>query len=416
MIVKRLIFGTILISAGALAASLVLLNPLGWDWVEPVRYAMHHAGHAGHADGESHSGEESPGQLWTCGMHPQVISEEPGQCPICGMDLTPLQVESPPAEASGGDSGGERKIKHWVAPMDPSYISDKPGKSPMGMDLVPVYEEASGQAGSSGVVTIDPAFVQNIGVQWVEVARRDIPLTLRTIGTVTYNDQRISLVNVKYAGWIENVGVNFVGEPVKKGQKLFEIYSPELVTTQKEYLNSLDYLEKMNQVDYPRIRERAESLLDASRERLLNWDLEPEQISELESTRKPRRTIPVFSPADGVVISKMDQSLEGMYARPGMNLYQIADLSTVWVEAEIFESQFSMLSVGQKATLEFASFPGREFRGAIRYLYPFLDQKTRTLRVSIELPNPGLKLRKGMYSDVTFDVPAARQVLTVPED
>jgi len=346
-------------------------------------------------------------------MHPQVIQDEPGDCPICGMALTPLKGSG---DSAGGNASAGKKIKYWVAPMDPNYISDKPGKSPMGMDLVPVYEEGDGQAEASGIVNIDPSFVQNIGVQWIEVERRDIPFTIRTIGTVAYNDQRVSLVTVKYEGWIEGVTVNYVGESVKKGQKLFEVYSPELVTTQKEYLNAQDYLEKMGRSDYPEIRQRAESLLSSSRERLRNWDFTPEQIDELASSRKPRRTVPVFSPADGVVISRMDQTLEGMRATPGMILYRVADLSTVWVEAEIFESQLPRLKVGQEAILEFPSLPGRQFKGTIRYLYPFLDQQTRTMRVSIELPNPDMSLRKGMYADVTFDVPTASQVLTVPED
>lgn len=162
------------------------------------------------------------------------------------------------------------------------------------MDLVPVYEDEQPGNDMTGIVHIDPSFVQNIGVQWVEAERRDIPFSIRTIGTVAYNDRRISLVNVKYAGWIENVRINYVGESVSMGQELFEVYSPELVTTQKEYLNALDYVERLSRGNYPDIRERAESMLNSSRERLRNWDITPEQIEELESTREPRRTVTVF--------------------------------------------------------------------------------------------------------------------------
>jgi membrane fusion protein, copper/silver efflux system len=407
---KRLVFGLVFIILGVLLAAVLLLNPLEWGWIQPVQYAIYHAAAAD--DGHNHGESETAGQLWTCGMHPQVIQDEPGDCPICGMDLTPLKD----SDAAVQNEAGEKKIEYWVAPMDPNFVSDKPGKSPMGMDLVPVYEESQPGSGAVGVVHIDPSFVQNIGVQWVDVERRDIPVSIRTIGTVAYNDRRISLVNIKYSGWIEDVQVNYVGESVRKGQKLFEIYSPDLVTTQKEYLNALDYAKRMNEGNYPDIRERAESLLESSRKRLRNWDLTPGQIEELGLNRQPRRTITVFSPADGVVISKMDQSLEGMYVKPGMNLYKIADLSTVWVEAEIFESQLPLLKVGQRASLEFPSLPGKKYRGTIRYMYPFLDQKSRTMKVSIEIANPGLMLRKDMYADVTFDVPSANQVLTVPED
>jgi Cu(I)/Ag(I) efflux system membrane fusion protein/cobalt-zinc-cadmium efflux system membrane fusion protein len=206
-------------------------------------------------------------------------------------------MDDPTASRSAKEKPqGEQKIKHWVAPMDPTYISDKPGKSPMGMDLVPVYEDEEEEESGEGVVHIDPAFVQNIGVQSVEVDRRDIPFSIRTIGTVAYDDKKVSWVNTKYAGWVENVRVNYVGEPVAKGQELFEIYSPELVTTQKEYLSALDYAEKLSQSGLPEIKERARSLLNASRERLRYWDISNEQIRQLEKSREPTRTLSVFSP------------------------------------------------------------------------------------------------------------------------
>jgi Cu(I)/Ag(I) efflux system membrane fusion protein/cobalt-zinc-cadmium efflux system membrane fusion protein len=286
----------------------------------------------------------------------------------------------------------------------------------MGMDLVPVYEDEEEEESTEGVVRIDPAFVQNIGVQSVLVERRDIPFSIRTIGTVTYDDKKLVLVNTKYTGWVENVRINYVGETVSKGQELFEIYSPELVTTQKEYLSALDYAEKLSHTDLSEIKDRALSLLDASRERLRHWDISDEQIRRLEEYRQPTRTLKVFSPAGGMVLEKMDQTLEGMYVKPGMNLYKIVDLSTVWVEAEIFEDQVPWLKVGQFAGLEFPFQPGRKYRGTIRYIYPFLNQKTRTMKVSLEVPNPDLALRAEMYANVTFEVPSARNVLTVPEE
>lgn len=405
---KRLFFGLVCLMAGVMLATAVLVNPLGWAWISPLQnkvqglmFGAEHAHEAGQA-----------GQLWTCGMHPQVIQNEPGTCPICGMDLTPLKE---PASTAAAAKPKEKKIKHYVAPMDPTYISDKPGKSPMGMDLIPVYEEEP-EEDTTGVVHIDPVFVQNIGVQSVPVQVKDIPFRIRTIGTVVYNDQQVSLINVKYSGWIENAQVNYIGEPVQKGQKLFDIYSPELVTTQKEYLNALNYAERLNQGDYPEIRDRAQSLLNASRERLRSWDFREEQVRELEETGTPRRAITVYSPVSGVVVGKMDQALEGMYVRPGMNLYKVADLSTVWVEADVFEHQLPWLKVGQTAGLEFSALPGRTYRGTIRYLYPFMNQKTRTLKVSIELPNPGQRLRSEMYANVDFEVPSVKGATTVPED
>jgi Cu(I)/Ag(I) efflux system membrane fusion protein/cobalt-zinc-cadmium efflux system membrane fusion protein len=408
---KRVLFGLFFLIAGALLASALLVNPFGWSWLESAQHQLQALIQPSHEHSES-----MEGQLWTCGMHPQVIQDERGDCPICGMALTPLK-NSGPGQPGEDQPEKEKKIKYWVAPMDPTYISDQPGKSPMGMDLVPVYEEDQEPEGETvGVVHIDPAFVQNIGVQSTEVERQDIAFTIRTIGTVSYSDERVYMVNTKYAGWVEDVQANYVGEPVTKGQKLFEIYSPDLVTTQKEYLNALDYAERLSSGDYPEIKERALSLLNASRERLQYWDITEGQIRELEKSRQTKRTLTVFAPVSGLVLGKMEQTLEGMYVKPGMNLYKIVDLSTVWVEAEVFEHQIPWLKLGQRAELEFTYQPGRKFRGEIRYVYPFFNQKTRTMKVSIELPNPDLALKADMYANVTFNVPSARNVLTVPEN
>lgn len=414
---KRLFFSVLLLFAGAFAAAVILQNPWQWGWVEPVQHRVHSLLHP--SSGED---QQAEGQLWTCGMHPQVLQDHPGNCPICGMALVPLQTTPGPQGASGAEATAsapgekKRKIKYWVAPMDPTYISDKPGKSPMGMDLVPVYEEEAPAKPEKGVVQIDPAFVQNIGVQSIPVERTDISYTIRTIGTVTYNDKQLYLINTKFAGWLENVSVTYIGQPVEKGQVLFEIYSPELVTTQQEYLNALDYAEKLSTSNLADIRDRSRALVEASRQRLLYWDITEEQVRELEENRKPHRTLKVVSPVDGLVVEKMDQALEGMYVRPGMNLYKIVDLSTVWVEAEVFEHQQPWLKLGQHAVLEFPALPGKRFHGTIRYLYPAFNQKTRTARVSIEVANPGQQLRADMYANVTFEVPAARNVIAVPEN
>ncbi|GAB4249532.1 MAG: hypothetical protein Kow00109_25580 [Acidobacteriota bacterium] len=416
---KRFLFSVLLLLIGAFAAVVVTQNPWQWGWVAPLQHRVQSLLH-----GSSNGTEEqqAEGQLWTCGMHPQVIQDHPGNCPICGMPLVPLQGSAGQPSTSGAAAeaqpSGEkkRKIKYWVAPMDPTYISDKPGKSPMGMDLVPVYEDEEPAQPEKGVVQIDPAFVQNIGVQSITIERTDIPYTIRTIGTVTYNDKQLYWINTKFAGWLENVSVTYIGQPVQKGQVLFEIYSPELVTTQQEYLNALDYAERLSTSDLADIRERARSLVEASRQRLRYWDITDEQIRELEKSRKPRRTLKVVSPVDGLVVEKMDQALEGMYVKPGMNLYKIVDLSTMWVEAEVFEHQLPWLKLGQHAILEFPGLPGNRFHGTIRYLYPAFNQKTRTARVSIEVPNPGQQLRADMYANVTFEVPAARNVIAVPEN
>jgi len=314
---------------------------------------------------------------------------------------------SAPAKAA------ERKVKYWRAPMDPAFISDKPGKSPMGMDLIPVYED---QADTGGTVRIDPTFVQNMGVQSEPVRRVDIPFTIRTVGTLAYNDRGVSLISTKYEGWIEKVYVNYVGEPVSKGQELFEIYSPQLVTTEQEYLQAIGYAKQMAKSPYPDAAARAQALVESARQRLQYWDISDAQIEALADSGQVQRTLSVSSPVDGLVVEKMDQALEGMRATAGMQLYKIVDLSTIWVDVQVFEHQVPWLKAGQRASIELPYEPGRRYSGVVRFLHPSIDQKTRTMTASIELPNEGLKLRAGMYATVTIEVPSARRVLAVPEN
>ena len=309
-------------------------------------------------------------------------------------------------------SGDDREILYWRAPMDPAFTSDRPGRSPMGMDLVPVYASGAGSL-PPGTVRIDPGFVQSIGVRTEPIARRDIAQTIRTVGTLAHNDRQIAWVNTKYDGWIENVAVNYLGETVEAGQILFDIYSPQLVTTQMEYLQAVDYATRLETSDYPAIAERARSLVASTRARLHYWDIGDEQT--LERERTPRRTLSVLSPVTGVVVEKLDQALDGMHVRAGMNLYKMADLTTIWVDVEVFEHQVEAMRVGQRARVELPYLPGRPYAGFVRYLYPHFDERTRTMTVSIELENPDLTLRAGMYANVTFDVPVARNALTVPE-
>jgi RND family efflux transporter MFP subunit len=309
----------------------------------------------------------------------------------------------------------EREILYWRAPMDPNFTSDQPGKSPMGMDLVPVYADEAG-AVPEGAVRLDPTFVQRIGVRATPVERRDIAQTIRTVGTLAHNDKQIAWVGTKYDGWIENVAVNYLGETVEKGQVLFDIYSPQLVATQTEYLHALHYAERLDASRYPDVAERARSLVASARARLQYWDITDDQIETLEREETARRTLSVVSPVTGVVVEKMDEALEGMYAQPGMNLYKLADLTTIWVDVEIFEHQVQAMRIGQRAEVELPYVPGRPYTGFVRFLYPHFNQETRTMTVSIELANPDLALRAGMFANVTFDVPVARNALTVPEE
>ncbi len=364
-------------------------------------------------------------QLWTCGMHPQVIEEEPGQCPICGMNLVPLKgsgsssspttgaARTPAASPSSAD--GEREILFYRNPMDPSITSPVPRKDDMGMDYVPVYaDEAESAATSGATVTIDPVVQQNMNVTTETVQRRDVERQIRTVGYLDYDQERMVSVTTKYSGFIEKVSVNYVGQPVRKGEHLFDVYSPELVQTEQELLSAARYVEQMQ--DAPEdARRRADGLLDAARQRLSYWDITDEQADRLLESGKVFRTLAVVAPASGVVMKRMN-GLEGMAIHPGMELMHIADLSTLWLTVEVFEDQLPWVHEGSPADVKLTYFPGETFSGRVRYIEPSVSEKTRTIQLTLEVPNPGGRLRAGMYATVTFSPVAADDAIAVPSD
>ena len=251
-----------------------------------------------------------------------------------------------------------KKIKYWVAPMDPNYIRDEPGKSPMGMDLVPVYEEEGGEKEPASAIRIDPVTMQNMGVRLAKVQRKQLVKDIRTYGNITYDETGIYTVNTKFSGWIEKLHVGFVGEKVRKGQPLFDIYSPELVTAQEELLLALQQYKSLSTSTYPSIREGAQRLLEASRTRLRYWDLTEGQISEIEQAGKTRKTLTIYSPATGVVIKKL--AFEGHYVKAGEHQYEIADLSKVWVDVDIYEYELPWVHQGMPAAVSYTHLRAHE--------------------------------------------------------
>ncbi len=360
------------------------------------------------AEDSEKAGAEST-QLWTCGMHPEVIMDKPGNCPKCGMKLVPVKNTGQTA-SEGQQQKGERKILYWRAPMDPTEIYDHPGKSKMGMDLIPVYEGE--ENAGSGSIIIDPVTVQNMGVRYDTVKRMNFSRTIRTTGKVDYNEDKIFDVNTKISGWLERLYVNYTGEMVKAGQPLLEIYSPEVVTTQQEYLLALKTRDMVSGSKVDAIRESGESLLASTRKRLEYWDIPQSEIERLEKTGEVRKTTLLRAPTNGMVMEK--NAVEGAFAKSGMTLFRIADLSNVWVHASIYDYELPWVYEGQPAQMTLSYLPGETFSGKVAYIYPYLREKARDVHVRLEFSNPNLALKPGMYVNVELQGKPIPDALVVP--
>jgi len=312
---------------------------------------------------------------------------------------------------SGSKKKPARKIKYWVAPMDPAYIRNKPGKSPMGMDLIPVYEDEGGQGAG---IKIDPVMAQNIGVKTELVKRRTLTHEIRTVGSLTFDERKVTHVQTKYEGWIENLFIDFVGKFVAKGYPLVEIYSPELVATQEELILALKYNEILKNNPFPEIARGAGKLYESTLRRLQLFDMPKHQIDDLIRTRKVKKTIHVHSPVEGYVIDK--PAIQGSQVKPGFTLYTIADLSTIWVLADIYEYEMPWLQVGQDAEMELPYFPGKIYKGEVTFIYPVLNPKTRTIKVRLDFENPDGDLRPEMYANVVLKSVVSREGVAVPEE
>jgi Cu(I)/Ag(I) efflux system membrane fusion protein/cobalt-zinc-cadmium efflux system membrane fusion protein len=317
-------------------------------------------------------------------------------------------------EAESIDPKTGKKIKYWVAPMDPTYIRDEPGKSPMGMDLVPVYEEEGDEKEPTSTIRIDPVTIQNMGVRVAQVQRKPLIKYIRTYGTVTYDETRIYTVNTKFNGWIERLYVDFEGTKVRKGQRLFDIYSSELVSAQEEYLLALKQYNNLSNSSYPSIKEGAERLLEASRTRLRYWDLTEGQIEKLGSSKQIRKTMTIYSPATGVVIKK--NAFAGHYVKAGEHQYEIADLSRVWVDVDIYEYELPWVRQGMAAEMELSYLPGKRFKGKVLYIYPYLEAKTRTGKLRLEFTNPDYQLKPDMYANIYLKSSIAEDSIVIPQE
>lgn len=297
-----------------------------------------------------------------------------------------------------GSTSGSRQVLYWYAPMDPNFRSDNPGKSPMGMDLVPKYAgEVDGQL---GVVAIDPTMVNNLGVRTALAERSSLSRLIDTVGYVSYDEDTMHHIHTRVDGWIEKLVTNASGDPVAKGQLLFELYSPTLVSAQEEYLAAL--------------RSSNLVLRNASRNRLVALGVTSTEIRRLDKERSVRQRIPVYAMADGVVASLGVR--HGMFVTPSIEVMSIASLDSIWVLAEVFERQAAWVKSGQPATVNLDYLPGETLRGTVDYVYPELDPKTRTLTVRLRFDNEELSLRPNMFARVSIQGEGVGEVVHVPRE
>jgi membrane fusion protein, copper/silver efflux system len=398
---------------------------------------------------------ETSEQLYTCGMHPWVVQEGPGQCPICGMNLVPKENQAETASASG-----EREILYYVSSMDPGYVRQEPGKDTMGMDLVPVYAD---QVTSGAGVTVDASIIQSIGVRYATVEKGPMSLSINAPAHVDYNEDHLAVLSTRTDGYIDKLYVTSPGATVKAGDPLFDFYAPQLYSAQEEYLIAL--------------RIGDSSLSNAARERLKLLGVSDTQIDAIRQNGSSS-ALPITAPMDGIVVtmggtgtggglpqgggslntgggmgggsapsggggmggmggggggggfsdSGGSSSISGMqsgsggtlregaFVSAGSPVFTIADLSTVWVYAHIYSDQLPYVHVGMPATLELDYLPGESFQGTIDFVYPYLETLTRDIRVRIVFPNPDGKLIPAMYGTVKIQSQISENALTIPEE
>ena len=267
------------------------------------------------------------------------------------------------------------------------------------------------QATPRGDVTIDPRRQQLIGVKTVAVTRQTIDQAIRAAGVVRYDETKQADVNVKVEGWIRDLYVDYTGEPIQRGQRLFTFYSPDLINTQNEYLLALKTRDLMQQSTIADARERADALVTSARQRLLAWDFPSDELQKLNETRHADDAIVFPSPVSGFVVEKM--VVKGLHVMPGQSLYKVSDISVVWVEADVYESELAAVKVGDAASVTVDAYPGEPFTGRVIYIYPYLDDKTRTNKIRIQLANRGGRLKPGMYANVELKS-RGRSGLVVP--
>lgn len=329
-------------------------------------YAWQHAGHDHAAEGKAGQGKV----LYTCPMHPFIIKDKPGTCPICGMELIKKQPEAP----QGAQTPEQKQ-----------------------------------QAQMLGHVSLSPTQQVMANVATMEAKRQELNKEINAVGIVQFDQSRQAKVTAWIAGRIDKLNVSAVGDYVGKNRPVAEVYSPDLVATQQEYLLAVKSREQLKNSPIAAISQNGDGLVQSAKQRLLLFGVKESQIADLERAGKPNIRLPIYTPLSGVVIEKMVQ--QGQYVNTGDVLFNIADLSTVWVELEVYENEFPNVHVGQRVEIRSQSFPGKPFSGRVSYIYPFLDPKTRTVKVRVEMPNPGMKLKPDMFVNAVIKSPLGSAIV-----
>jgi membrane fusion protein, copper/silver efflux system len=350
-------------------------------------------------------GDATPA-YWYDPMFPSQRFDKPGKSPFMDMQLVPKCGAAAPGSsgaAASGSSGAEHKPLYWYDPMVPQQHFDKPGKSPfMDMQLVAKYpENETGTSGApAGTIAIDPRVVQNLGVRLGPVERSSFARVVDTVGVVAVDEHRIEAIQVRQPGWVEQLDVRAAGDSVRRGQRLAGVYAPDLLATQQELLIA---------------RTSGDStLIEAARRRLALFGLSASQIAHIEKTGQAERRVDYYAPFDGYVMDL--GARQGAAVAPGTTLFQLADLQSIWINAEVPETQAAWIKAGDPAVAEVPALPGEHFQGQIDYLYPELMPTTRTLKVRVVVKNPGRHLRPGMFATVHLRGATQDQVLTVPTE
>lgn len=332
-----------------------------------------------------------------------------------GYWLAQHQSSSTTATATGDAATGERKPLFYRNPMNPAITSPVPAKDEMGMDYIPVYADAGAADNEpAGTVIINPVTVQNIGVRTARVERRALSHAVRAVGRVAFDERRLARLHPKTEGWVEKLRVDTTGSLVKQDDILLSIYSPQLVSSQEEYLLAMRNYAVLQGSPYAEIRQGARELLESALERLRLLDVPEHQIRELEQNGKIKKRIHIHSPFDGTVIKVGVR--EGQYVTPQTELYMLADLSRVWVYVDVYEEDLPWIKLGDVGEMTVRAVPGRTFRGKVTYIYPYMERKTRTARVRLEFDNPALLLKPEMFANITLRAGRVDDAVVVPSE